>query len=72
MFTYQMVAKELNEILDQATLLKTAAYEAGLHAMKSNDSMCETKLEDIKARSRDVAKLLLQLDNQIEYIRNQS
>lgn len=72
MFTYQMVAKELNEILDVASLAKTAAYETMIHASTANDAMCETKMEDLKLRIREVNKMLTLLDSKIEHIKNQS
>lgn len=71
-FSYQMVTKEINEILEITTLLKTAAYEAGIHSMNGNETMCETKLVDLKARLKEASKLVTNLDNQIEYIKNQS
>ena len=72
MFTYQMVAKEINEIMDQASLAKSAAYEALVHAQTPNDPMCETKLADLEARNLEVTKLLKQLKSKMDYMRNQT
>ncbi len=71
-FSYQMVTKEINEILELTSLMKTAAYEAGLHSASGNEPMCETKLADLKARAKEVSKLMTQLDHKIEYIKHQS
>lgn len=70
-FSYQMVTKEINEILEITGLMKTAAYEAGLHSMNGREELCQTKLEDFKARSKEVNKLITALNNKIEYLGHQ-
>lgn len=72
MFTYQLVAKEIDEIFSLVTMARTTAYEAMTHSNGANDHMCETKLQDLKARSKELQKLLSTLDTKIEYIKNQS
>lgn len=71
-FSYQMVTKELNEILEITGLMKTAAYEAGLHSLNGNEELCKTKIGDFKARAKEVSKLMTALDNKIEYLGHQS
>jgi hypothetical protein len=67
-----MVTKEINEIFEHTTLAKTAAYEAGLHSGAGNEQLCEAKIADLKARMKEIQRMMTQLDHKIEYIKNQS
>ncbi len=67
-----MVAKEIEELLTQATYAKTAAYEAMIHASSANDAMCQAKMSDLESFSKGLEKKLSDLRNKIEYLKSHS
>jgi hypothetical protein len=72
MFTFQMISLELNGIFDVATVIKSDAYQAMVHATNVNDSMCETKLADLESKTRELNKLLQELRQKMDFLKSQS
>jgi len=70
MFNYHMVSKEINLILDQATLAKSAAWDALAHAGKSNEEMCEFRMNDLETCITEMRKQMKEIKTKIEFLKN--
>ena len=71
MFTYHQVSKEINQLFDQATMAKSAAWDALTHAGKSNEEMCAFKMADLEGNIKEMSKILKELKAKIEFLKNQ-
>lgn len=69
MFSYNMVAKEIEGLFEAAGFAKTAAFETMTHANNMNEDMCAHKLKDLEAFSKQLQQRITDLRNKIEYIK---
>lgn len=69
MFSYSMVAKEIEMLFEQAGFTKTAAFEAMMHANNMNEDMCAHKIKDLEAFTKQLQQKITDLKNKIEYIK---
>ena len=69
MFSYSMVAKEIEQVFEQTTFAKTAAYEALTLAQKGNDEMCSYKMRDLQAFVKNTQTRIKELEAKIEFLK---
>jgi hypothetical protein len=71
MFTYHQIAKEINQLFDQASMAKSAAWDALTHAGKSNEEMCAFKMSDLEGNIKELSKLMKEVKAKIEFLKTQ-
>jgi peptidoglycan hydrolase CwlO-like protein len=66
-----MVATDINSIFDHASIAKTAAYDAMLHSQSGNNELCQLKLKDFQNALKEMQKQVKDLEQKIDYLKNQ-
>jgi uncharacterized FlaG/YvyC family protein len=72
MFTYHQVSKEINQLFDQASLAKTASWEAMTAAVQSNEEMAAFKMDDLEGCIKEMSKQMKELKAKIEFMKTQA